>query len=296
MTGDVPGRSAAVSSGGAPQPEPTLSDDERKRAIAGLYDRTASTYGTLGPPLFERAGRRLVELADLHSGDRVLDVATGRGAVLFPAAERVGRGGLVIGIDLSEGMVKETTQALRRERVRYAAMAQVDADHLAFGDASFDAVLCSFSIFLFPSVQHALAECLRVLRPGGWLGLAQTGRPDPRWAWYDQLLAQQGVLLGFGSESVRKSPDLETALHQAGFVQVRVITEEFEGVFPDEAAWWAWLWTHGARTPLERMSPEHLARFQAAACAQARTLRQPDGLHQAWQLVFTLATRPPAQP
>jgi ubiquinone/menaquinone biosynthesis C-methylase UbiE len=55
-----------------------------KRLVAALYDRVAPDYADLGPPLFAHAGRRLVEIAAVAPGDRVLDVATGRGAVLFP--------------------------------------------------------------------------------------------------------------------------------------------------------------------------------------------------------------------
>jgi len=57
---------------------------------------------------FRYFGARLVEAAGVEPGDRVLDVATGRGAVLFPAAERVGPTGEVTGIDLSPEMVRLT--------------------------------------------------------------------------------------------------------------------------------------------------------------------------------------------
>ncbi|MBI4192001.1 MAG: methyltransferase domain-containing protein [Betaproteobacteria bacterium] len=58
-------------------------------------------------------GERLVELAQLAPGTSVLDVAAGRGAVLFPAAKRVGARGHVIGIDLSSDMVRETAAEIR---------------------------------------------------------------------------------------------------------------------------------------------------------------------------------------
>ena len=55
---------------------------------------------------FAHFGRRLVERAGVEPGHRVLDVATGRGAVLFPAAERAGVAGEAIGVDLAENMVR----------------------------------------------------------------------------------------------------------------------------------------------------------------------------------------------
>jgi len=66
-----------------------VSEEARyKEQVADLYTRTAAAYGQVGPPFFQHVGRRLVELAAVPSGTRVLDVATGRGAVLFAAAER----------------------------------------------------------------------------------------------------------------------------------------------------------------------------------------------------------------
>src|SRR5947207_13353245 len=79
---------------------------DRKTTIAQVFARAAAGYQhiTHFPPL----GRRLVELAAIPAGARVLDVATGRGAILFPAAERVGAHGQVMGVDLSPGRDSDT--------------------------------------------------------------------------------------------------------------------------------------------------------------------------------------------
>src|SRR5688500_2176491 len=83
-------------------------------------------------------GRRLVEGVGVSAGDAVLDVATGRGAVLFPAAERVGPGGSVVGIDLAVGMVERTRAEIERRGVANASVRQMDAERLDFADGSFD--------------------------------------------------------------------------------------------------------------------------------------------------------------
>jgi len=62
--------------------------DAAKAEVAALYSLVAPTYGTIGPAVFAHFGRRLVELMGLSTGARILDVAAGRGAILFPAAER----------------------------------------------------------------------------------------------------------------------------------------------------------------------------------------------------------------
>ena len=140
------------------------SDIQRQKAeIAGLYSRVASSYGRVGPDVFSPIGSWLVELTNLSSGAQVLDVATGRGAVLFHAAEQVGPGGQVIGIDLSEHMVLETARDIELRGVKNAGVQLMDAEQLTFPDASFDVVFCAYALFFFPHIEQALSEFYRVL-------------------------------------------------------------------------------------------------------------------------------------
>src|SRR5688572_5934529 len=80
----------------------TMSDDAltRKSETAARFNRMASDFDPQGA--FAHFGQRLVDVVGIEPGQRVLDVATGRGAVLFAAAERVGAAGKAIGIDLAE--------------------------------------------------------------------------------------------------------------------------------------------------------------------------------------------------
>lgn len=63
---------------------------DEAHAIAAVFGRAAAAYDSV-IPFFARFGERLVERAGIQPGDRVLDVGCGRGAALFPAAERTGR-------------------------------------------------------------------------------------------------------------------------------------------------------------------------------------------------------------
>jgi ubiquinone/menaquinone biosynthesis C-methylase UbiE len=111
---------------------------------------------------------RIWEVAQIPSGSKVLDVATGRGAVLYPASESVGFQGSVTGIDLSEKMVQETNKELAGKKMfSNVEVRQMDAEHLGFPDESFDFVLCGFAIFFFPQLDKAMAEFHRVLKPTG---------------------------------------------------------------------------------------------------------------------------------
>jgi SAM-dependent methyltransferase len=121
--------------------------DAVKRLRAGVFGRGARDYDRVGTPIFGRLGRRLVELAAVQAGDHVLDVATGRGAVLFAAAELVGERGRVIGVDLAEEMVTLTSADMRARGITNAEVRVADAERLSeFVDGEFDCVTCAFAM------------------------------------------------------------------------------------------------------------------------------------------------------
>ncbi|MGE5462125.1 MAG: class I SAM-dependent methyltransferase [Syntrophothermus sp.] len=117
-----------------------------------------------------------MELAQISNGARILDIATGRGAVLFPAAEAVGEQGHVTGIDLSKEMVEETRREIQGRNLKNVDLKIMDSEHLEFPDGSFDLVFCSFAIFFFPQLERALSEMMRVLKPGGRIAVSTWGR------------------------------------------------------------------------------------------------------------------------
>jgi ubiquinone/menaquinone biosynthesis C-methylase UbiE len=269
-------------------------DDVKARA-AKLYSSVAPLYED-GPPFFTYAGRRLVEVAGVTAGDVVLDVAAGRGAVLFPAAERAGTDGRVIGIDLAPGMVEQTQAAIEQRGIANAEMRHMDAEALTLVAGTFDRVLCSFAVFWFPHLEQALAEMRRVLRPGGTAAFAFTRGADPRWAWYSDLLKETGALDGLppmpGRPGIRQPGALVTALRDAGFANPGETVEEAELYYPNAEAWWASLWTHGDRVPLERLSSEAVARLKAACLPPAQALAGPRGVPQRHAFVYVTGTAP----
>jgi ubiquinone/menaquinone biosynthesis C-methylase UbiE len=103
------------------------------------------------------------QLADLPQGTRVLDVATGAGALLSIALKD---GADAIGIEFSPGMVRVAQE--RAAAIRPGDRALVmDGQALDFADASFDAAFSMFGVFMFPDPIAGFAEIARVLRPGG---------------------------------------------------------------------------------------------------------------------------------
>src|SRR5262245_38022794 len=149
-----------------------MNDDQtaRKARVRTQFNSVAADYDA-GPGCFAHFGRRLVAVADIQPGQRVLDVASGRGAVLFPAAERVGGTGEIVGIDLADEMARAANEEAARRGIP-ARVQLMDAERLDFPAAAFDRVLCGFGVMFFPNQAGALEGFRRVMEPGGRLAVS----------------------------------------------------------------------------------------------------------------------------
>lgn len=269
--------------------------DSMKENIAGLYHRASANYGQIGPNFFAYAGQHLVEHAGIEEGSQVLDIGAGRGANLFPAAQRVGPHGTVVGIDLAEGMVQATTAEIARQHLPQASMLQMDAENLTFADASFDTLLCGFAIFLFPHLERALSEFFRVLRPGGRIGITIAQDIAALSRWYGEHITayheRYHFPLSAGTGEGTNYAELPHHLTQAGFSNVREQQEQANFTYTDAQEWWDAHWTHGPRYSLEHMSPEVLAQFKQDVFTRLAQETQPDGIHETLKLRYILADK-----
>lgn len=128
---------------------------------ADVYD------GQFVPALFRQWGPVLCETAGVRRHQRVLDVGCGTGALTLAAAEAVGPGGEVFGIDPNPEML-----AVARRKASAIDWRAGRAEALPFHDAGFDAVLSQFAMMFFDDPVAALREMRRVLRPGGRIAVA----------------------------------------------------------------------------------------------------------------------------
>jgi SAM-dependent methyltransferase len=128
---------------------------------------------------FERGGAavtaRLIGLAGIQPGHRVLDVGTGLGEPALTIAGHVGPGGRVLGIDPSDEMVRlARTRASGVSNVEF-----IDADIASFDtDERFDAIVSRWCLMLLPDRVAVLRKLFGLLRPGGVLAAAVWG-PAP---------------------------------------------------------------------------------------------------------------------
>ena len=287
--------------------EATPGSDAKDRTT-GIFDRAAATYDQVGVDFFSIFGARLVQLAALAPGERVLDVGAGRGAVLFPAADAVSPGGSVLGIDLSPAMVEHTAAEVSARGLDGVEVRVGDAEDPSVAPGSFDAVLGGLVIFFLPDPGAALDSFRTALVPDGRLALSTFGAEDDRFGpVFGAVAAHIPPPPGVVDDGERPVPDrparaqdgpfassgsITALLGEHGFGSVDHLEVDYGIEFRDPEHWIEWSWSHGARQLWEMIDEADRGAAHADAVDALASLAEPDGslLHQ-WRVRYTVARR-----
>ena len=241
-------------------------------------------------PQFSRPfGNKLVELIEIKRGASILDIGMGNGtATFFPALKKIGDHGRVIGIDISEEMVRETYRRVQEYKILNATVIRSDAKSLIFKDSTFDYVLSGFSYLCTP-----MEEVFRVLKKGGQFGLTS-------WKTLEDMEWMAEFLRMYIPADVRDVCHLDTVedikdrLDKAGFRNIRVFTEKVEFVYRTEEQWWEEMLDSGWRGHVEKIEgigPGHLEKFKKEAFEKLQVYKRADGLHFSVCALIALGTR-----
>lgn len=174
---------------------------------------------------------RLVELARIQQGDRVLDIATGSGEPAVTAARKVGPRGLVVATDHSAAMLELARERAAALGLRNLKFVETDAETLAVAERDFDAALCRWGLMFVADLDAAARRIAELLTAGGTFATAVWGP------------AEKVPMVSLGEEAVRqlaKLPPLpndaphplrladtrllERSLKSAGFKDIKVMS------------------------------------------------------------------------
>lgn len=122
--------------------------------------------------------QRMLDCANIASGHRVLDIASGTGEPAIPAAHRVGETGQVVGIDLVDEMLAIARDKAQAQSLSNIEFKTVDGKGMPFEATSFDAVTCRWGLMFMPEPEDILRQIHHVLKDMGRLAVACWAEPE----------------------------------------------------------------------------------------------------------------------
>lgn len=267
--------------------------------VRDLFDDLAPVYDR-EIPFFATFGADLVAWAELRPGDHVLDLGAGTGAVTRPAAAATGATGRVVAVDNAPAMLDTVATDVPGVETLLA-----DVHALDVPDAAFDVVTCGFLLHFLDDPVRALTEIRRVLRPEGRLVLSgppqgpvppEVSRPDPRWSFMGELLADVG-----GRSASRGGTDpftppprpLPELCREVGLTDLRTHLAVRELTLRDPEHYWRWQCSHGFRGFVDSLDDDLASELRDGILRGLAPIAADDGAITMRSVVaFTSAARP----
>ncbi|MCB2310944.1 class I SAM-dependent methyltransferase [Clostridium tagluense] len=231
---------------------------QNKKSIS-TWDKVAPNFGKIGPKYWGNFGNKLIEFSSISNGARVLDIGMGRGASLFPAIDKVGKNGYVIGIDSSEVMVTETNKDISNGNICNAEVKNMNAQYLDFEENSFDNVICGFGIGYLLYSESKLNGILRILKNGGQAGFSIWGvQEDQKWLTeiinkYILPVKQNKNSRNLDIPKFVTVEDIMKIFNELGLKKIKVYEKNSDVICKDKDEWWQEMWTNAVRGIFEQI-------------------------------------------
>jgi demethylmenaquinone methyltransferase/2-methoxy-6-polyprenyl-1,4-benzoquinol methylase len=211
----------------------------KKEQVAQMFDNISDNYDGLNRMISfgidVKWRKKVVQLVADCQPKRVLDIATGTGDLAINIAKNTSAK-KIIGLDISEGMLKVGKEKVAKENLQNVELILGDSEKIPFSDNSFDAITVAFGIRNFETLEKGLKEILRVLKPNGTFVILETSVPSksPYKQFYKfhstiilpllgKLFSNEASAYSYLSESAANFPHgktLNNILQKVGFKEV----------------------------------------------------------------------------
>lgn len=256
---------------------------QKREQLRSAWDRLARGYDAFVTPTsnWELAEDALRQV-DLKPGMRLLDIASGSGALSIPAARM---GADVLALDISPAMIAHLETRAQAEGLSNLEARVMDCQALELEDGDFDIVASQFGVMLFPDMPQGVGEMVRVTRPGGQVLIIAFGPPARVEFLRTFLGALQSVVPGFSGLPMDPPPlpfqladpqALRQTMSDAGLDEVRVEAGTHKIQAQSGQELWDWVVNSN---PIGAQLVAGLTEEQSAAVLQAldTMLRQRSG-------------------
>jgi len=238
---------------------------------------------------------QLVELAQLESGQSVLDLATGTGIVAILAAQAVGPNGNVIGVDISPGMLDQARRKTRAARLFNLELLEADVEKLNFEPESFDAILCSSALMWLTDIPATLRNCRTWLKNRGLMAFSSYSESSFTIPILVKACARFDISFPNCNEPLGTPERCRESLQAAGFEKIEIRTEQFGSYLRRNDSEWHWNgdpnWVDPRGNPLAGLPWERLEEIRAAYKSEIDALTTARGFWHDITMFFVMARR-----
>ncbi|OSM01488.1 class I SAM-dependent methyltransferase [Magnetofaba australis] len=256
-----------------------MDDQARKEMLRKGFNAASAGYDRPALRFFHHSACHHADIIDLPPHARVLDLATGTGALALELAKRLPEGE-VVGIDLSDGMLAQAQAKAEALGIRNARFEAMDMTALSFPDDHFDAITCAFGVFFVEDMAGLLRGAARVLKPGGRLCFSSF-QPDlfhPMADLFMTRIEQYGIAIPPMTWRRVDDADKVTALlAEAGLNQPQAHLRDVSYSLEHSDHWWEIVWYAGYRGLAAQLAPDALERFKAEHLAEVGALADAQG-------------------
>jgi ubiquinone/menaquinone biosynthesis C-methylase UbiE len=244
--------------------------DAAKQKAEQTYNAAADFFDAPALAFWDRTGRQTIGRLGLSPGAHVLDIGCGTGASALPAAEAVGAGGRVVGLDLSGDLLALARDKAKRRGLSHVEFRKADMTASGYADGEFDAVVSVFSIFFVPDMESLVSELWRMVKPGGRLAVTTWG-PDifePALSRWNMVVKgeREELYSAFNPwDRITTREAVEKLLMDGGIPRrnIEVEPEQASQALSTAEDWWTIVLGSGLRWAVEQLGPEAAERVRS---------------------------------
>lgn len=275
-----------------------LDTQARKQKVISVFNEVASGYDNPALRFFPFSAERALGHLNPKPGSKILDAATGTGALAVKLAQAVGPQGRVIGIDLSTAMLERATHNAAKMALNNIDLLEMDAEAPDFRSNYFDAVTCGFGLFFLPDMLAALKQWRRITRPGGTVLFTSFTAEAfaPLAEHFFTTLESFGLDFSgdqqLASQRLVEADSCRGLMEEAGFEAIEQYTDQLGYPLHSPNDWWEVVWNSGLRGIVQRLPAGQQEEFQRAHLAQLDSLQTEKGLWMGVEVRITLGRVP----